>query len=101
MSEAKVRRLTYFKALKKAKKDHWKEFLPKVGAQDVWPAKPLLAGRQADRFASFPDATTTTEINYALLSHFFANKDPTPTPSILRPFKEVSPLSPEEICNAL
>ena len=41
------------------------------------------------------------DINTTLLSHFFPNKDPTPTPSILHPFRDVPSLGPEEIAQAL
>ena len=91
----------YFKAIKKAKKEHWKNFLVKVGIQDVWTARWLTAGRQPDRFPLFPDASSPMEINTALLSHFFSDKDPTPTPSILRPFRDVPALGLEEIALAL
>ena len=76
-------------------------FRSKVGAQDVWTAQRLAAGPQPDRFPSFPDASLPMEINTAVLSHFFPNKNPTPTPSILRPFREVPSLGPEEIAHAL
>ena len=41
------------------------------------------------------------DINTALLSHFFPDKDPTSTPSILRPFRDVPSLGPQEIAHAL
>ena len=90
----------YFKAIKKAKKKYWKSFYPKVG-QDVWTARRLAAGRQPDRFPSFPEASSPMDINTALLSYFFPDKDPTLTPSILRPFRDVPSLRPEEIAHAL
>ena len=40
-------------------------------------------------------------VNTALLSYFFPVKDPTPTPSILCPFRDVACLGPEEITYAL
>ena len=41
------------------------------------------------------------DINTALLSLFFSDKDHTPTPSILCPFTDVPSLGPEEIAYAL
>jgi len=87
--------------IQKAKRDHWTDFLITLDAQGIWAAKRLLAGRQPDRFPSFPDAMTPTEINNALLSHCFSNEHSTPTHSILRPFKDVFPLSLQEISTAL
>ena len=101
LSESHTRRLVYFKAIKRAKKQHWKSFLTKVGAQDVWTAWQLAARRHPDRFPSFPDASLPLDINTALLSHFFPDKDTTPTPSILGPFRDVPSLGPEEIAYAL
>ena len=101
LSESHARRLVYFKAIKKAKKEHWKSFLARVGAQDVWTARRLAAGRQPDRFPSFPDASSPIDINTAHLSHFFPDKDPTSTPSIIRPFRDLPSLGHQEIAHAL
>ena len=101
LSESHARRLVYFKAIKKAKKEHWKSLLARVRAQDVGTARRLAAGRQPDLFPSFPDASSPMDINTALLSHFFPDKYPTLTPSILRPFRDVPSLGPEEIAHAL
>ena len=101
LSESRICRLVYFKAIKKAKKEYWKNFLVQVGAQDVWTGRRLAAGRQPDRFPSFPDPSSPMDINTALLSHLFPDKDPTPTLSILRPFRDVPYLGPEEITYAL
>ena len=91
----------YFKAIKKAKKKDYKSFLEKVGAKDVWTAQRLAAGHQPDRFLSFPDASSPMDINTALLPHFFPHKDRTPTPSILRPFRDITSLRPEEVAHVL
>ena len=101
LSESRASRLVYFKAIKKAKKEHWKNFLAKIGAQDVWSVQRLTVGRQPDSFPSFPDASSPIDINTALLSHFFSDKNPTPTPSILRPFRDIPSVGPEEIAYAL
>ena len=39
--------------------------------------------------------------NTALLSHSFPDKDRTPTPSILYPFRDMTSLGPEQITHAL
>lgn len=101
LPEAKARHFTYCKTIKKATKDHWKEFLASVGTQDIWTAKYLSAGQQPDCFLWFPDSLTQTEINSPLLPHFFPKDHPTPTPNILSSFRNFSPLSPQEICMAL
>ena len=93
--------MVYFKAIKKAKKEHWKSYLTKVGAQDVWTTLQLAAGRQPDHFRSFPDVSSSMDINTVLLSHFFPNRVRTLTPSILSPFRDMPTLGPEEIAYAL
>ena len=50
LSESHARRHVYFKAIKNAKKELWKSSLARVGAQDVWTARRLVAERQPDRF---------------------------------------------------
>lgn len=91
----------YFKAIKKATADHWNAFLARVDSSSVWTAKRLAYGRPPDRFPSFEGNPTPEQINASLLQHFFPVKDPSPTPSILRPFRDVQPLTSREIGLAL
>ena len=61
----------------------------------------LSLGRLAQRFPSLPDATTPTQINDALLNHFFPPEPLRPLPSILRPFADCTALTAEEISATL
>ena len=61
----------------------------------------LSLGRLTPRFPSVPDAITPTQINDALLNHFFPPQPSRPLPSILRPFTDCTVLSAEEISAAL
>ena len=63
--------------------------------------KKLSLRRLAPRFPSLPDATTPTQINDALLHHFFPPQPPRPLPSILRPFADCTALTAVEISAAL
>ena len=69
--------------------------------RSIWTVKKLSLGRLAPRFPSLPDATTPTQINDALLHHFFPPQPPRPLPSILRPFADCTALTAEEISAAL
>ena len=59
--------------------------------------KKLSLGKLAPSFPSLPDTTTPTQINDALLHHFFPPQPPRPLPSILCPFANCTKLSAEEI----
>jgi len=101
LASARAARSAYFKAIKKAKSDHWSSFLAAATPQTVWTAKKLAVGRPPPRFPELPGASTPPELNQALLDHFFPG-EPTRVPdTILLPFRECLPLSQDEIGRAL
>src|SRR5207302_2838474 len=71
LSEARTTKRVYFKAIKRAKAEHWKAFLSKVDSKTVWTAKRLAEGRDSDKFPSFPGASSPAVLNDSLLNHFF------------------------------
>ena len=101
LAAARAARAAYFKAIKKAKRDHWSAFLATATPQTVGTAKKFAVGRPPPRFPEPPGATTPPELNKALLDHFFPG-DPVSTPnSILLPFTDCPALAAEEITRAL
>ena len=61
----------------------------------------MAVGRSPPRFPALPDASTPTQMNDALLGHFFLPRPSRPLPSILRPYGDFMELSPEEVSTAL
>ena len=57
-ASARAPRSTYFKAIKKAKRDHGSSFLASATPQSVWTAKKLAVGRTPPRFPELPGAST-------------------------------------------
>ena len=101
LASARAARTAYFKAIKKAKRDHWSAFLAAATPQTVWTAKKFAVGRPPPRFPELPGATTPPQLNKALLDHFFPG-DPVSTPnSILLPFTDCPALAADEIGRAL
>ena len=68
---ANISKKGYFKAIKAAKAAQWRSLLASATPRSIWTVKKLSLGRLAPRFPSLPDATTPTQINDALLNHFF------------------------------
>jgi len=98
---ARAARAAYFKAIKKAKREHWSSFLATATPQTVWTAKRFAVGRPPPRFPEHPGATTPGELNKALLDHFFPGEPPGSRDTILLPFANCHQLEPEEISRAL
>ena len=98
---ANLSKIGYFKAIKDAKAAHWRSLLASATPRSIWTVKKLSLGRLALRFSSLPDATTPTQINDALLNHFFPPQPPQPLSSILRHFADCTALTAEEISAAL
>jgi len=94
-------RSAYFKAIKRAKRDHWSSFLASATPQTVWTAKKLAIGRPQPRFPELPGASTPPELNQALLSHFFPGAQARVPNTVLLPFKDCPPLSKDEVGRAL
>jgi len=101
LASARTARSSYFKAIKKAKRDHWSSFLASATPQTVWTAKKLAVGRPPPRFPELPNASTPSELNEALLNHFFPGEPADFPDTILLPFKECLPLAEDEISRAL
>ena len=98
---ANLSKKDYFKAIKAAKVAHRRSLLASATPHSIWTVKKLSLGRLAPRFPSLPDATTPTQINDALLNHYFPPQPPRPLPSILRPSADCTALTTEEITAAL
>jgi len=101
LASARAARSAYFKAIKKAKRDHWSSFLATATPQTVWTAKKLAVGRPPQRFPELPGASTPQELNKALLDHCFPGEPTGFVDTILLPFRECLPLSLDEVGRAL
>jgi len=101
LASARAARSAYFKAIKKAKRDHWSAFLATATPQTVWTAKRFAIGRPPPRFPELPGAATPLELNKALLNHFFPGEPARTVDSILLPFRDCPPLTAEEVGRAL
>ena len=91
----------YFKTIKAAKAAHWRSLLASATLPSIWTVKILSLRRLSPRFRSLSNATTPTQINDALLNHFFPPEPSRPLPSILRPFSDCTAPTAEEISAAL
>ena len=100
-ASARVARCAYFKAIKKAKRDHWSSILATATPQTVWTAKKLAVGHPPPRFADLPGASTPPGLTQALLDHFFPSEPAMFLDTILLPFRECLPLSLDKVGRAL
>jgi len=101
LASARAARSAYFKAIKKANRDHWSSFLASATPQTVWTAKKLAVGCTPPGFPELPGASIQPELNQALLNHFFPG-EPTWFPdTILLPVRECLPGSWDEVGRAL
>jgi len=101
LASAWAARSAYFKAIKKARRAHWSSFLASATPQTVWTAKRLAVGRPPPGFPELPGASTPTELNKALLDHFFPGQPASFTDTILLPFRECLTLAVDEVTRAL
>ena len=101
LASVRAARSSYFKAIKKAKREHWVSFLSSVTPQTVWTAKKFAFGRPPLRFPALPRARTPRELNEALLQHFFPESPTRSSPCILLPFKDAPVLEMSEVMRAL
>ena len=101
LASARAARTAYFKAIKKAKRDHWSVFLATATPQTVWTAKKFAVGRPPPRFPELLGATTPPELNRALLDHFFPGDPIGSFNSVLLPFRDCPALAADEIGRAL
>jgi len=101
LASARTARSAYFKAIKKAKRDHWSDFLASATPETVWTAKRFAVGPPPPRLPGLPGATTPLELNKALLNHFFPGKPVRTTDSILLPFRDCPALTTDEVGWAL
>ena len=98
---AKLSKLGYFKAIKRAKGLYWSKFLARTTPQNIWTAKQYVAPRKTPHFPLLPEAYSLTAINDALLKYFFPPKPSPPVRGRLSPHPESTPLSQQEIKLAL
>jgi len=101
LASATAASTAHFKAIQKAKRDHWSSFLTSATPQTVSTAKKLAVGRPPPHFRELPGATTLPELNKALLDHFFPGQPARFLDTILLPFRECLPLSLDEVGRAL
>jgi len=101
LASATAARSAYFKAIKKAKRDHWASVLASATQQTVWRAKKLAVCRPPSLFPELPGASPPPQLNQALLGHFFPGEPARVPDTILLPFRECLPLSQDEIGRAL
>jgi len=98
---ARAARSAYFRAIKKAKRDHLSSFMASVTPQTVWTAKKPAVRRPPPRFPELPGASTPPELNRALLNHFFPGPPARFLYTILLQFRDCLPLSMDEVSRAL
>jgi len=101
LASARAARTAYFKAIKKAKRDHWSAFLATATPQTVWTAKKFAVGRPPPRFPELPGTSTPVELNKALFDHLFPGVPVGPLNSVLLPFRDCPALAADEIGRAL
>ena len=65
VQSARAAHSSYFKVIKKAKRDDWSEFLATGTPQTVWIVKKLAVSRPPPRFPELPGASTPLELNKA------------------------------------
>ena len=63
----------------------------------MWTAKRFAVGRSPPSFPELPGASTPTELNKALLDHFFPGEPASFTNTILLPFRECLPRAVDEV----
>ena len=98
---ARLSKRGYFKAIKAAKSSHWKSLQVSATPRSFWAVKKMAAGRSPPGFPTLPDASTPTQMNDALLDHFFPPRPSHPLPSILRLYGDYMEISPKEVSMAL
>jgi len=101
LASARAARTAYFKAIKKAKRDHWSSFLALATSQTVWTAKKFTVRSPPLRFPGLPGATTPLELNKALHTHFLPGDPARSFDTILLPFKDCPALAMDEVGRAL
>jgi len=101
LASARTAKSAYFKAIKKAMRDHWPALLATTTPQTVWTAKKFAVGRPPPCFPELPGATTPLELNIALLDHSFPGEPPRSVNSILLPFRDCRALAVDKISRAL
>ena len=84
---ARLSKRGYFKAIKAAKSSHWKSLLASATSRSIWAVKKMAVGRPPHRFPTLPNASTTTQMNDALLGHFFPPVPPDYSPPFSGPME--------------
>ena len=100
-SEMRAAKTAYFKEVGKAKNKHWGDFLRSTNHQTVWKARRIAAGRAPGRFPSLPGADSPEEVRDALIDHFFPAQAPTHCNTLCPVFKDVPPVTSDEVTRVL
>jgi len=101
LRSARATRSFYFKAIKKAKREHWCDFLAKATPETIWTAMKFAIGHPPPRFAELPGAKTRLELNSALLNHFFPGSPADDPHTFLLPYRDAMTLDASQIERAL
>jgi len=95
---ARLSKQGYFKAIKAAKKAHWKSLLASATHRSIWAVKRIAAGSPAPRFPNLPGALSPKEMNQALLDHCFpprpalpSLRSSSPSVTVLSSLKRICP----------
>jgi len=98
---ARAARSPYFKAIKKAKRDHWCELLAAATLQTMGTAKRLVIGHPPPRFQDGPGSSTPLELNGVLLNYCCPGNPVDDPNTILLPFTDAIVLQASEMDRAL
>jgi hypothetical protein len=99
--EYKAARNAYFSAIQHTKKTHWNNFITQADSQQIWALRKNSTRSKDIKLPHFPNAATHSEVNQALISHFFPpqpNPTPAPQPGF---FREAPEVREEEVSKAL
>jgi len=67
LASARAVSFAYFKAIKKAKRNHWSSFLASATPKTGWTAKRFAVGCPSPRWSELTGTSTPPELNRALL----------------------------------
>jgi len=98
--EVKFTKNAFFKAIRTAKQNHWNYFVKTAQPKELWLLHRLIKPKETNTLPSFPAAATASQLNTALVSHFFPplNSPPAPPPLL---FQDGPGISPQEVTRVL
>lgn len=98
--QLKQAKYAYFNAIKKAKSAHWNDFTANADRNQLWAAARLMKPKNQDTLPSFPGIHSPSDLNDALIHHFFPPRPPTHTESVYY-HHHTPPITAEEVAKAL